>query len=146
MASESVAGTQEHTGAASPSEGVTRVAAVLMALVFVVAGTVQVLGVPFVVEAFQGWDYPLWLMHSIGVAELCAAMLLLWSRTASGAAVALSIIMAGAVLTHMMLGDGIITLLPLVLLAVLLGLAGRSGKLKLGAWSRAEAGDVARVR
>ena len=49
---------------------------------------------------FVGWGYPLWFMYVIGAAEVVLALLLLAPKLASWAAMGLSVVMIGAIITQ----------------------------------------------
>jgi uncharacterized membrane protein YphA (DoxX/SURF4 family) len=51
-------------------------------------------------QAFRLWHFPVWFRICVGVAEIAAALLLLTRQTASGGAVAIIVIMIGAMGTH----------------------------------------------
>ena len=51
-------------------------------------------------KAFQMWGFPVWFRILVGVAEVTAAVLLLYPRTASLGAIMIVIVMAGGMATH----------------------------------------------
>jgi uncharacterized membrane protein YphA (DoxX/SURF4 family) len=51
-------------------------------------------------QAFRLWHFPVWFRICVGAAEIAAALLLLTRQTASGGAVAIIVIMIGAMGTH----------------------------------------------
>ena len=56
-------------------------------------------------RAFRYWGYPDWFLWTIGFAELLAAALLLWRRTAALGAALIIIVMIGGIGTHVAAGD-----------------------------------------
>jgi uncharacterized membrane protein YphA (DoxX/SURF4 family) len=56
-------------------------------------------------RAFRYWGYPDWFLWTIGFAELLAAALLLWRRTAALGAAIIVIVMLGGIGTHVAAGD-----------------------------------------
>ncbi len=56
---------------------------------------------------FDGrFGYPGWAQYAIGVVETLAGIGLMWSRTNLVALLALAAVMGGAVVTHLVAGDG----------------------------------------
>jgi putative oxidoreductase len=51
-------------------------------------------------RAFRFWDYPVWFRILVGVAEVTAAGLLLYKRTAGYGALLIMIVMLGGMATH----------------------------------------------
>ena len=56
-------------------------------------------------RAFTVWGYPEWFRWTIGFAELLAAALLLWKRTAAIGAAIIIIVMIGGIGTHLAAND-----------------------------------------
>lgn len=104
----------------------------LLTAVFLTAAGMKLAAVPFEVEGFARFGYPLWFMVAVGAGQALGAVLL-WGRgTAAYGALLLAAIMVGAAASHLRAGDGIAMALPaLVLLAVLTGLAyARRGEIR----------------
>lgn len=55
-------------------------------------------------RAFTFWGYPVWFRVLIGVIEVAAALLLLYPRTASFAALMIAVVMIGGMATHIATG------------------------------------------
>ncbi len=96
----------------------------LLTVVFLAAAGMKFAAVPFEVEGFARFGYPLWFMYVVGALQLLGAVLL-WTRgcVALGAGL-LVVLMAGAVGSHLLAGDPILMPLPaFVLLSMLSGVA-----------------------
>lgn len=74
----------------------------LLALVFAASGGAKLLALPFEVEAFARWGYSLEFMYFTGALEVAGALGLLVPRLSALAALCLSVLMLGAVGTHVM--------------------------------------------
>ena len=96
----------------------------LLTMVFLAAAGMKFAAVPFEVEGFARFGYPIWFMYVVGALQLLGAVLL-WTRgcVALGASL-LAVIMVGAVGSHLLAGDPILMPLPaFVLLSMLTGVA-----------------------
>src|SRR5579864_7617227 len=71
------------------------------------------------VEEFRHFEYPEWFRLLIGGIELICGLVLLAPRTSSIAAVALCLVMAGAVATHVAFGEFALASVPLSLVFML---------------------------
>ena len=92
----------------------------LLALVYAASGGMKLLGAPQLVENFAKWGYPDWFRIAIGLAEVTGAVLLLVPRVAWLAGAGLSVIMLGAVFTHLRTpGETFIAAVPFVCLILL---------------------------
>ncbi|MFE1601712.1 DoxX family protein [Methylobacterium sp. ID0610] len=92
--------------------------------VFLLAAGMKLTAVPFEVEGFARFGYPLWFMVVVGLGQLLGAVLLWVRGCVAPGALLLAAIMIGAVVSHLRAGDPVPTMLPACgLLAVLLGLA-----------------------
>src|SRR4051812_7992810 len=102
------------------------VATGLLACLFALSGLMKFVN-PEMAEQFARWGYADWFRVLIGVVEIGGGLALLLPRTAFPAAVALAVVMAGAVSTHLRGGELPQAAGPLVLLAalVLVGYARR---------------------
>lgn len=105
----------------NPSPKLVRGASYLLALIFLASGTAKLLGLPFELEAFARWGYPLWFMYLTGVLEVAGGIALLWPRFSALASLCLAGLMIGAVATHVMHAEW-----PMMMLA--------AGILALAAW------------
>jgi putative oxidoreductase len=112
------------TAAAARTEGrVVSIAvwaiSVVLALFFMAMGLPKILGSGGWPGRFAAWGYPPWFVALVGVGEIGSAVMLLFpSRAWAGAAV-LSVIMFGAVATHLRYGEHMRVVVPLVLLTLL---------------------------
>ena len=92
----------------------------LLALMFLMSGSGKLLngassgGVRFD-EQFELWGYPSWFRFPVGLAEVAGAVGLLVPRVRSYAAAGLTLVMAGAVVTHLRIGEAAYAPIPLVL-------------------------------
>ena len=99
--------------------------AVVLTATFLLSAAPKLFGAPPVVEQFQRWGYGDGLRLAAGLVELVAGVLLLVPRCRFAAALALAVVMAGAIYTHLSTGIGSPVLAVLFLLA-LIALAWRS--------------------
>lgn len=101
---------------------------VLLALLFLVSGSGKLLnseatgGLRFD-EQFEAWGYPSWVRVPVGLAEVVGALLLLVPLARPYAAAGLTGVMAGAVATHLRIGETAAAPIPLVLAALTAALA-----------------------
>jgi uncharacterized membrane protein YphA (DoxX/SURF4 family) len=92
----------------------------LLALMFLLSGSGKLLngttagGVRFD-EQFVLWGYPSWFRFPVGLAELAGAVGLLVPRLRPYAAAGLTLLMAGAAVTHLRIGEYAAAPIPLVL-------------------------------
>jgi len=104
----------------------------VLAVVFILSGAAKLLSLPFELAAFERWGYPLAFMYFIGVAEVSGGVALVANILKKWAALGLSLLMLGAVFTHVMHQEW-----PM-LVAALLILFG-SMVLTLNGWKREQA-------
>lgn len=71
------------------------------------------------IERFRSWGYPDDFYLVIGVLEVLGAIALLVPRFAGRAAVGLFVIMLGAFLTHLIHGEGLAVVRPLIVIVLL---------------------------
>ncbi|MDV6271467.1 DoxX family protein [Rhodococcus globerulus] len=100
----------------------------LLALVFVAAGASKVVGKreKMIEKTPYVQDFPQWAVRAIGVAEVLGAIALIVPAFIGSvavlvpiAAVALALVMVGAVVTHLRRGEGISAAAPAIVLALL---------------------------
>jgi uncharacterized membrane protein YphA (DoxX/SURF4 family) len=101
------------------------VVSALLALIFVLAGLAKLTGTDIVIERFQAWGYPTALAKVVGLVEILGGLALLYPPFASLGALALSLVMVGAIATHIAYGAAAFAVVPLVLLVGLVWIAGR---------------------
>lgn len=89
------------------------IVAYMLALVFLGSGGAKVIGMEAQVEQFTRWGFPLAFMIAVGAAELVFAVLMAHPDTRFGASMGLLLIMAGAVGTHLSVGEHGMALVPL---------------------------------
>lgn len=92
---------------------------ILLAIFYVVAASGKLIGGPQAIERFRNWGFPDGFYLIIGVLELLGAIGLLIPRVAGYAACGLIVIMIGASLTHLVNGEGLQVLRPLVFILLL---------------------------
>lgn len=90
---------------------------VLLALAFLASAATKLTGLAL--PTFAHWGYPAWFAMLIGVLELTGAIALLIPKTTRFAVLGLTVIMFGAVYTHLANHEGIQVLRPIIFLAVL---------------------------
>lgn len=99
------------------------VAAVIVALIFFAAGIPKIIPWGTLwrdwVLRFAVWGYPGWLVVVVGVLETAAAAAVLVPRFAFAGAATLTVIMAGALVTHFTHREGVVMLRPIVMFALL---------------------------
>ncbi len=96
------------------------IVSILLAAVFLVAGVPKLLMPDKVGPMFIQFGYALWFMTFIGVCEVLGAIGLLVPRLAALAAAGLSIIMIGAFYAMVTHHQGVKSISPVVVLALLL--------------------------
>ncbi|MGY0700209.1 DoxX family protein [Bacillus subtilis] len=78
---------------------------VSLAVFMLAGGTIKVSRVPFQVEHWRHYQYPLWFLTVTGILEIAGALAMtagIWNRYAAiGAGVLFVVLMAGAIHAHM---------------------------------------------
>ena len=100
--------------------------AVLLAALFLLAALGKLTGAA--TEMFEGWGYAPWFATAIGVLELAGAIGLLIPKTTRPAVLGLTVIMIGAVCTHLMNAEAAQVLRPGIFMILLAGLWWLRGK------------------
>jgi len=101
----------------------------LLAAAFLFSGYAKLAGQKDLIESFAKWGFSTAFMYFIGAAEVAGGIGVLLKRTRVLAAIGLGIIMVGAVVTHILNGEGFTG--PAVLLALLAALLWlRQGELR----------------
>ena len=93
---------------------------VLLALLFVRTGLQKMLGLGGWPGRFAAWGYAPWFVVLVGVGEIGGAVMLLIPSLATPGAAGLSVIMLGAVATHLRYGEHARVVVPLILLTLLM--------------------------
>ncbi|MBX4198189.1 DoxX family protein [Candidatus Parcubacteria bacterium] len=89
-------------------------------LIFIIEGISKLVGVPFQVQGFENWGYPLWFMYTIGVLETAGAIGLLILRLSLLANIGLLGLMVGAFYTHISKGDPFYFMIAAIIASILL--------------------------
>lgn len=84
-------------------EQVIPTVSVLLALVFLMTGTMKLIGGWW--DRFEVWGYPVWFFYVVGVTETAAGLALMRRRTRLYGALAIMAVMAGALFTLLRAGD-----------------------------------------
>jgi len=101
-----------------------KVGSVLTALVFLLAGSLKLFVQPEAATAqFETYGYADWFRIAIGACELAGAVGLIVPRVSWLAASGLSVLMLGAIYTHLAHGEIQSAAVPLVVLALLVYVA-----------------------
>ena len=87
---------------------------IFLAAFYVLAAFGKLISRPQVIEMFRHWGFPDKFYLVIGVLELLGAIGLLIPRTAGYAAAGLIVLMIGAAATHLLNGEGLQVLRPLI--------------------------------
>lgn len=80
---------------------IIRISSYILSLIFFASGCAKLLSLPFEVEAFARWNYPIEFMYFTGVVEFIGAIGLLIPRLSSLASLCLAVLMLGAIGTHL---------------------------------------------
>jgi len=86
----------------------------LVSLMFLMPACFKLFDVSIAVEHFAKWGIPVWMMHFIGASELAGAIGLLVRRTRLAASFSLFLLMIGGLLTHLVNGELLFALMPIV--------------------------------
>jgi putative oxidoreductase len=92
---------------------------VLLAAVYLLVGGMKLAGSQTVIDEFVRYGYAGWFMYVVGAMEVTGAILLLIPRSALYGAIVLSVVMIGAMYTHLTHQEALNALGPLVLFALL---------------------------
>ena len=84
-----------------PKSRIQMVLTVLLSLAFVASGIVKLTGAEEMRQGFESWGYPIIFMYVIGLCEVAGAIGLWLRQFSITAKVCFIILMAGAVLTHL---------------------------------------------
>jgi len=92
---------------------------ILLATFYLLAASGKLISRPQVIEMFRHWGFPDKFYLVIGVLELLGAIGLLIPRVAGYAAAGLILLMIGAAATHLINGEGLQVLRPLIFIVFL---------------------------
>lgn len=121
-----------------------RISSVILAGVFVMTGVPKLGGFGDLMHQFGSWGYPEEFLLFIGVSEFIAGIFLLVPRASLYAAVYLSIVMAGAVYTHLAFDSFAWALLPLFCLSFLFYIAYEDWQSRAGrGWGESGSDELA---
>ena len=101
-----------------PKSKVQMVITVLLSLAFLMTGIMKLTGAEMAKAGFEGWGYPVMFMYFIGLCEVAGAIGLWLRRFSFAAKVCIILLMAGAVLTHLVF-DTFQEAVPPVILIIL---------------------------
>ena len=108
-----------------PKNKVQTVLTVLLTLAFLLSGIMKLTGAEQIRQGFEGWGYPIIFMYFIGLCEVAGAIGLWLRRFSFAAKVCILLLMAGAVLTHLVfdgVGEAVAPIILIILTAVALAL------------------------
>jgi len=92
---------------------------ILLAIFFVLAASGKLMSRPQWIEMFRNWGFPDKFYLVVGGLEVLGAVGLLIPRLTEYAAVGLIVLMIGAVATHLIHGEGLHVLRPLIFIVFL---------------------------
>lgn len=93
-----------------------KVGSILLAAAFIMSGGMKLTGSEELVANFAKWGYPAWFLYFIGAAEVAGGIGLLIGGLSGLAATGLVLIMGGAFVTHLRVGEYGPAIAPLVLM------------------------------
>lgn len=119
--------TGTRAGAGRGTSIVLWVLQVLLALVFVAVGLAKLSASPQAVEIFEAMGTASWMPYIIGALEIVGAVALLIPRLTALAAAAFVVLLAGAVISHLIWGGNPVLALVLLILSAVVAWARRPG-------------------
>lgn len=99
-----------------PKSKVQMVITVLLSLAFLATGIMKLTGAEMVKAGFEGWGYPIFFMYIIGICEVAGAIGFWLRRFSYAAKVCIILLMAGAVLTHLVFDTFQEAMAPIILI------------------------------
>ena len=99
-----------------PKSKVQMVITVLLSLAFLGAGIMKLTGAEDMRQGFEGWGYPIFFMYIIGICEVAGAIGMWLRRFSYAAKVCIILLMAGAVLTHLVFDTFQEAMAPIILI------------------------------
>jgi uncharacterized membrane protein YphA (DoxX/SURF4 family) len=97
----------------------------LVAFVFLSAGAPKLGTTQEVLQSFEEWGYPQWMLYAVGAIEYFGGIFLMLPWATFWSAIALSVVMLGAIFTHIATGAAAWAVVPTLMLAALAFLAYR---------------------
>ena len=108
-----------------PKNKVQTILTVLLTLAFLLSGIMKLTGAEQIRQGFENWGYPIIFMYFIGLCEVAGGIGLWLRRFSYAAKVCILLLMAGAVLTHLVfdgVGEAVAPIILIILTAVALAL------------------------
>ncbi len=99
-----------------PKNKVQTVLTVLLTLAFLMSGIMKLTGAEQIRQGFENWGYPIFFMYIIGLCEVAGAIGLWLRRFSYAAKVCIILLMAGAVLTHLLFDSFQEAMAPIILI------------------------------
>ncbi|PUA36584.1 DoxX family protein [Paenibacillus elgii] len=95
----------------------------LVALIFIQAAVLKLMGVQAMVEVFNKLGYPAWFRIVIGILEIAGAIALLIRSSSRYGAILLALIMIGAMISSLVKGAAGDAIVPVIMLFLLVWIA-----------------------
>lgn len=108
-----------------PRSTVVWIGTILLTGLFLFTGLAKLAGLPQMKQMFAAWGFPEGSMYVVGIIEVAAAILILPRATARFGFGLLMLTMCGAIVTHIVAGQLLLVLVPLVLLVFIAAVATR---------------------
>lgn len=89
----------------------------LVALMMIASGAGKLTLSNEVIQSFENWQLPRWLIVPVALTELIAGILLFIPKLRNYAAAAIILVMGGAIATHLRVNEYVQLLMPLMLIA-----------------------------
>ena len=99
-----------------PKNRVQTVLTVLLSLAFLLSGIMKLTGAEQIRQGFENWGYPIFFMYIIGLCEVAGAIGLWLRRFSFAAKICIILLMAGAVLTHLVFDSFQEAMAPIILI------------------------------
>ena len=99
-----------------PKNKVQTVLTVLLTLAFLLSGIMKLTGAEEIRQGFENWGYPIIFMYFIGLCEVAGAIGLWLRRFSYVAKICILLLMAGAVLTHLVFDTFKEAMAPIILI------------------------------
>lgn len=113
-------GRQKNHSNRSTKRTITWAIILVLSTLFLASSIPKLGGFGFIDTRFERWGYPYWFEFVVGMAEATAAIFLIIPSTAIYATAVLAMIMIGAILTHLLIGQAALAIIPLIVLGLLL--------------------------
>jgi len=96
---------------------------VVIALIFIQAAVLKLMGVQVMIEVFDKLGYPAWFRIVIGILEIFGAIALLIRSSSRYGAILLALIMIGAMISSLVKGASGDAIVPVIMLFLLVWVA-----------------------